>query len=132
MAAAFEYSKTVLEHYQNPRNVGELTDATNVGTAGNPKDGDYLRLAFRVRSGRIEAVCFQTLGCPAAIAAGSAATELLAGKSVEQALSLANADVIAYLGGLPPSKHQCSVLVAQATRAAFSPVTQRLSRENTP
>lgn len=114
-----QYSATVLDHYRNPRNVGELAEATRVGTAGNSRDGDFLRLAFEVRGDRIHRVCFQTLGCPAAIAAGSAATVLLTGKTVTQALAVTNAEVVAFLGGLPESKLECSVLAEQATRAAL-------------
>jgi nitrogen fixation NifU-like protein len=114
-----EYSITVLDHYRNPRNVGELPGAHCVGTAGNPDDGDFLRLAFSLEEDRISQVCFQTLGCPAAIAAGSAATVLLQGKTVQEALAMKNMDVVEFLDGLPESKLDCSVLAQQATQAAL-------------
>ena len=114
------YSDIVLDHYRRPRNAGDLPGAHRVGSAGSPQDGDTLRLAFRLDGDRIAAVRFQALGCPAAIAAGSAATELLEGKTVDQALALTNDDVIRYLGGLPASKRQCSVLAEQAVRAALT------------
>jgi len=112
------YSDLAADHFRHPRNAGELPGANGVGTAGNPADGDHLRLAVRIENGRIVAAAFQTLGCPAAIAAGSMATELLRGRTVDEALRLRNRDVVAALGGLPPGKEACSVLAEEAVRAA--------------
>ena len=117
-----EYNRTVLDHYENPRNIGRLETASGVGTAGNPEDGDFLRLAIRVEEGRLVEVYFQTLGCPAAIAAGSIATELLTGLTVEEARLFRNQDVIAALGGLPEGKEKCSVLAEQALGKALAGV----------
>jgi len=114
-----DYTDIVLDHYRAPRNVGDLPDATGVGTAGNPEDGDFLRLAIRVEKGRLAEVRFQTFGCPAAIAAGSVATELLAGRTLDQVLSFGNHDVVTALGGLPKPKLKCSVLAEQALRVAL-------------
>jgi len=117
-AAVPGYTETALDHFRNPRGVGSLPEATGVGKAGNPDDGDHLRLALIIDGNRLVRVRFQTFGCPAAIAAGSAATELLEGRTVEEALSLTNDDVVAALGGLPEHKLGCSVLAAEALRAA--------------
>jgi len=112
------YTDTVLDHFRNPRNAGALPEATGVGTAGNPDDGDHLRLAVVIEEGTLLKVRFQTFGCPAAIAAGSAATELFEGRTVTEALGLSNRDVVTALGGLPEHKLGCSVLAAEALRAA--------------
>jgi len=119
------YNATVLDHYENPRNIGRLEKADGVGTAGNPDDGDFLRLAIRVEDERLVEVQFQTFGCPAAIAAGSMATELLTGMSVEDAHLFRNHDVVEALGGLPEGKEQCSVLAEQALREALAALVGR-------
>ena len=113
------YTETVLDHYQNPRNVGDFPDATGVGEASHASDGDRLRLSIRVREQRVEQVAFQVLGCPAAIAAGSVTTELLTGRTLDHAATLTNAQVVAALGGLPEFKVRCSVLAEQALHAAL-------------
>jgi nitrogen fixation NifU-like protein len=113
------YNPTVMEHFLNPRNTGELKDATSVVTVENPKCGDLLKLSVRVEGGTVVAARAKTFGCAAAIASASALTELLTGRRVEEALALKNSDVVARLGGLPEDKVECSVVAEQAVRAAL-------------
>ncbi len=120
-----EYSPQVLDHYENPRNVGEIEDADAVATAGNPACGDLMRLSLRIRDGIIEDARFKTFGCGAAIAASSMATEMLKGRSLEEAARLTNRDVAEALGGLPPVKMHCSVLAEDAVRAALADYRNR-------
>ena len=115
-----QYSAGVLDHYKNPRNVGELPEADCVGMVQGSDHGDTLRLAFVLSGDAIQQVQFKALGCPAAIASGSAATELLQGKTVQEALAMTNQDVARHLGGIPDSKMECSVLVSQAVREALA------------
>jgi NifU-like protein involved in Fe-S cluster formation len=119
-----EYSPGVLEHYKNPRNVGELPEADCVGLAQGRDHGDVLRLAFVIEAGHIKEVRFKALGCPAAIASGSAATELLTGLTIDNALALTNQEVAGHLGGIPDSKMECSVLVQQAVQQALRPISR--------
>jgi nitrogen fixation NifU-like protein len=112
------YTEKVVDHYQNPRNMGELEDADGVGTVGNPTCGDMMQIQIKVRDGRIEDVKFKTFGCGAAIATTSVATELIKGKTVEEALQVTNQDVMDVLGGLPPVKVHCSLLAEEAIKAA--------------
>ena len=104
------YSEKVMDHFANPRNVGEMKDANGVGEVGNPKCGDIMRMYIKVENGVIQDVSFMTFGCGAAIATSSMATELIKGKSVEDALKLTNKAVMEALDGLPPVKVHCSVL----------------------
>ncbi len=113
------YSEKVLEHYQNPRNVGEIEDADGVGMVGNPTCGDIMKITIRVRDGRIEDVKFKTFGCAAAIATTSMVTELVKGKTIEEALQVTNKDVADALDGLPPIKMHCSLLAEEAVKAAI-------------
>ena len=110
------YNPTVLDHFLNPRNVGEVPQAEALGEAGEPTCGDTMRLSLRIKDGRIVDARFRTLGCGAAIASSSMATELLKGRTVEEARHFSNKEVVAALGGLPPAKIQCSVLAGQALR----------------
>jgi nitrogen fixation protein NifU and related proteins len=112
------YTEKVIDHYQNPRNLGELEDADGVGVVGNPTCGDMMQIQIKVRDGRIEDVKFKTFGCGAAIATTSVATELIKGKTIEEALQVTNRDVMDILGGLPPVKVHCSLLAEEAIRAA--------------
>lgn len=112
------YTEKVIDHYQNPRNLGELEDADGVGVVGNPTCGDMMQIQIKVRDGRIEDVKFKTFGCGAAIATTSVATELIKGKTIEEALQVTNRDVMEILGGLPPVKVHCSLLAEEAIRAA--------------
>ena len=113
------YSEKVLEHYQNPRNVGEIEDADGVGVVGNPVCGDMMKITVKVRDGRIEDVKFKTFGCGAAIATSSMVTELVKGRTIEEALRITNRDVAEALDGLPPIKMHCSLLAEEAIKAAI-------------
>ena len=113
------YSEKVLEHYQNPRNVGKIEDADGVGVVGNPVCGDMMMITIKVRNDRIEDVKFKTFGCGAAIATTSMVTELVKGKTIEEALQITNQDVAEALDGLPPIKMHCSLLAEEAIRAAI-------------
>ena len=113
------YTEKVLDHFEHPRNVGALDDANGVGMVGNAKCGDIMQMFLKVNDdGIIEDVGFKTFGCGAAIATSSMATELIEGKSIEEALQLSNSAVVEALEGLPPQKIHCSVLAEEAVRAA--------------
>ncbi|MBR0425987.1 MAG: Fe-S cluster assembly scaffold protein NifU [Clostridia bacterium] len=113
------YSEKVLDHFQNPRNVGEIPDADGVGMVGNAKCGDIMQMFIKVSEDEvIEDVKFKTFGCGAAIATSSMATELIKGKRIDEALSLTNEAVVEALEGLPPVKIHCSVLAEEAVKAA--------------
>lgn len=114
------YSEKVMDHFANPRNVGEIVDADGVGEVGNPKCGDIMKMYIKINNGIIEDVKFKTFGCGAAIATSSMATELIKGKSIEDALKVSNRAVMEALDGLPPVKVHCSVLAEQAIKAAVS------------
>ncbi len=113
------YSERVLEHYQNPRNVGKIEDADGTGVVGNPVCGDMMMITIKVRDDRIEDVKFKTFGCGAAIATTSMVTELVKGKTLEEALQITNRDVAEALDGLPPIKMHCSLLAEEAIKAAI-------------
>jgi len=113
------YSEKVMDHFTNPRNVGEIEDADGVGLVGNPVCGDVLKMYIKVRDGVIVDVKFKTFGCGAAIATSSMATELIKGKRLEQALKLTNETVTKALDGLPKVKLHCSVLAEQALKNAL-------------
>ena len=112
------YSEKVMDHFENPRNVGELPDANGVGTVGNAKCGDIMRMYLKVENGVIEDVKFKTFGCGAAIATSSMATEMVKGKTLKEALQLTNKAVAEALDGLPPVKMHCSLLAEEAIHAA--------------
>ena len=112
------YSDKVMDHFQNPRNVGKLDDADGIGEVGNAKCGDIMRLYIKVRDGVIVDCKFNTFGCGSAIATSSMATELIKGKPVEEALELSNKAVVEALDGLPAYKLHCSVLAEEAVKAA--------------
>lgn len=114
------YSEKVMDHFTNPRNVGEIENADGVGTVGNAKCGDIMQMFIKVEDGKIADVKFKTFGCGAAIATSSMATELIKGKSIEDALTLTNAAVVEALEGLPPVKIHCSVLAEEAIKAAIA------------
>lgn len=114
------YSEKVLDHFQNPRNMGEIEDASGVGTVGNAKCGDIMRIFLDVDdNGIIQDVKFKTFGCGAAVATSSMATEMVKGKTIEEALKVTNKAVMEALDGLPPEKVHCSVLAEQAIQAAL-------------
>ena len=112
------YSEKVMDHFRNPRNVGEIEDADGIGEVGNAKCGDIMRVYIKVKDGIISDVKFMTFGCGSAIATSSMATELIKGKPIEQALELTNQAVVEALGGLPAYKLHCSVLAEEAVKAA--------------
>ena len=112
------YSEKVMDHFTNPRNVGEIEDANGVGEVGNAKCGDIMKMYLKIENGVIEDVKFKTFGCGAAIATSSMATEMIKGKTVEDALKLTNSAVVEALEGLPPVKIHCSVLAEQAIKTA--------------
>ncbi len=114
------YSEKVMDHFANPRNVGVIENADGVGEVGNAKCGDIMKMYLKIKDGIIEDVKFQTFGCGAAVATSSMATELIKGKSIDEALKLTNKAVVEALDGLPPAKLHCSVLAEQAMKAAIS------------
>jgi len=114
-----QYSEKVMEHFLNPHNVGELPDADGIGNVGNPVCGDIMRLYIKVQDGRIVDARFKTFGCGAAIATSSMVTDLVRGKTIDEALQISNKAVAEALGGLPKIKMHCSVLAEEALRAAI-------------
>jgi len=119
------YSEKVMDHFMNPRNVGEIEDADGIGEVGNAKCGDIMKIFLKIRDNRIVDVKFKTFGCGAAIASSSMATELIKGKTIEEALELTNKAVAEALDGLPPIKMHCSVLAEQAIKAAIEDYRRR-------
>ncbi len=113
------YSEKVMDHFRNPRNVGELPDADGIGEVGNPACGDIMKIYIKVRDNKIEDIKFKTFGCGAAIATSSMVTEMVKGKTIEEALSVSNRQVAEALDGLPPIKMHCSNLAADALHAAI-------------
>ncbi|MDR1695986.1 MAG: Fe-S cluster assembly scaffold protein NifU [Endomicrobium sp.] len=113
------YSDKVMDHFANPRNVGEIKDADGVGEIGNPVCGDMMTFYIKVKGDKIEDVKFKTFGCGAAIAVSSMVSEMAKGKTLDEALSITNADVAKELGGLPPNKMHCSNLGADALHRAI-------------
>ena len=112
------YSDEVMDHFMNPRNVGEVEDADGVGTVGNPSCGDIMQMSIKIKDDIIVDAKFKTFGCGAAIASSSMATELIKGKSITEALEITNEQVTQALGGLPKVKRHCSVLAEQALHSA--------------
>ena len=119
------YTEQVMQHFENPHNVGELEDANAIGEVGNAKCGDIMKIYLKVEGNVIQDVRFKTFGCGAAIATSSVATQLIKGKTLEQALALSNKTVVDSLGGLPPAKLHCSVLAEQAVKAAIADYYKR-------
>ncbi|MDR0485618.1 MAG: Fe-S cluster assembly scaffold protein NifU [Elusimicrobiota bacterium] len=113
------YSEKVMEHFANPRNVGEIEDADGIGEIGNPVCGDMMTFYIKVKDDKIEDVKFKTFGCGAAIAVSSMVSEMAKGKTIEEALKITNASVAQELGGLPPNKMHCSNLGADALHRAI-------------
>ena len=114
------YSDKVMDHFSNPRNVGEIEDADGIGEVGNAKCGDIMKIYLKITDDVITDVKFKTFGCGAAIATSSMATEMIKGKNLEEALQLTNQAVAEALDGLPPVKMHCSVLAEEAVKAAVS------------
>lgn len=119
MSQVFEYSEKVIDHFTNPRNVGEIEDAAGVGTVGNAKCGDIMRMYLDIQDNVVKDAKFKTFGCGAAVATSSMATELVIGKTVEEALKVTNKAVMEALDGLPPVKVHCSLLAEEAIHAAL-------------
>ena len=119
------YSEKVLDHFSNPRNVGELEGANAIGQVGNSKCGDIMKMYMKIEDNVITDVTFKSFGCGAAVATSSMATEMVKGKTIEEALKLTNRAVAEALDGLPPEKLHCSVLAEEAVRAAVADYYQR-------
>ncbi|HHV39351.1 MAG TPA: Fe-S cluster assembly scaffold protein NifU [Tepidimicrobium sp.] len=113
------YSEKVMEHFHNPRNVGEIEDADGIGEVGNPRCGDIMKMYLKIEDDIIVDVKFKTFGCGSAIASSSMATELIKGKTIEEAMNITNKAVAKALDGLPPIKMHCSVLAEQAIKSAL-------------
>ena len=113
------YSEKVMDHFEHPRNVGEIENASGSGMVGNAKCGDIMKMDIKVENGVITDAKFKTFGCCAAVATSSMATEMIIGKTIDEALALTNKQVMDELGGLPPVKVHCSVLAEESIRAAL-------------
>lgn len=114
------YNEKVIDHFMNPRNVGEIENADGVGQVGNPKCGDIMKMYLKIEDNIIKDAKFKTFGCGAAIATSSKATELIIGKTIDEALKITNKTVADSLGGLPPIKMHCSNLAEEAIKAAIN------------
>ena len=125
MSKSFPYSEKVMDHFANPRNMGEIEDPSAVGDVGNPTCGDMMRLYLKIENGIITDAKFKTFGCGAAIASSSILTELLKGKKLEDAMKISNEAVAEALGGLPPVKIHCSVMAEEALKAAMEDYDKR-------
>ncbi|MBQ8380572.1 MAG: Fe-S cluster assembly scaffold protein NifU [Clostridia bacterium] len=124
-----QYSEKVMDHFMSPRNVGEIEDASGVGTVGNAKCGDIMKMYLKIDDNGIITDCkFKTFGCGAAIATSSMATELIKGHTVEEALKLTNSAVVEALDGLPPVKVHCSVLAEEAVKTAIADYYQKIGK----
>ena len=119
------YNPTVMDHFLNPRNMGDVDNPDGIGEVGAAACGDIMKISLRIKNGRIEDARFKTFGCGSAIASSSMATELIKGRSIEEALSFTNQQVVDALGGLPPVKIHCSVLAEEAIKAALEDYVKR-------
>ena len=113
------YNDTVMDHFLNPRNMGDVQEADGVGEVGAAACGDIMKISLKIRDGKIEDARFKTFGCGSAIASSSMATELIKGRTIEEAKNFSNQEVVDALGGLPPVKIHCSVLAEEALKAAI-------------
>lgn len=125
------YTEKVMEHFQNPHNVGEIENANAIGEVGNAKCGDIMKMYMVIEDDVIKDIKFKTFGCGAAIATSSVATDLVKGKTIKEALAVTNKQVIDELGGLPPQKIHCSVLAEEAINAAIHNYYERTGRDVT-
>ncbi|NLJ78320.1 MAG: Fe-S cluster assembly scaffold protein NifU [Tissierellia bacterium] len=119
------YSEKVMEHFHNPRNVGEIEDADGIGNVGNPRCGDIMKMYLKIEDDTIVDVKFKTFGCGSAIASSSMATELIKGKTIDEAMNITNKAVAGALDGLPPIKMHCSILAEQAIKSALLDYSQK-------
>ena len=126
------YSEKVFDHFKNPRNVGEIPDADGVGEVGNARCGDIMKMYLKIKDNVIEDVKFETFGCGSAIASSSMATEMIKGKTIQEALSITNKDVVDALDGLPAHKLHCSVLAEEAVKSALKDYYDRHGIEYDP
>ncbi|NOZ85394.1 MAG: Fe-S cluster assembly scaffold protein NifU [Deltaproteobacteria bacterium] len=124
-----KYSEKVMDHFKNPRNVGSIADANGIGEVGNPSCGDLMKLYVKIEDNIIKDVKFETFGCGAAIATSSMVTEIVKGKTIEEALEVSNRQVAEALDGLPPIKMHCSNLAADALHAAIEDYRKRQQEE---
>ena len=120
MDKPFPYSEIVMDHFANPRNMGDMENPSAVGNVGNPACGDMMRLFLKIENGVIMDAKFKTFGCGAAIASSSMLTEMLKGKTLEEALKISNDEVVKARGGLPEAKIHCSVMAEEALKAAMN------------
>ena len=125
MADQLSYSEKVMDHFLNPRNVGEIPDANGIGTVGNPVCGDIMKMYLKIENNIIVDIKFKTFGCGAAISTSSMVTEMVKGKPIEEALKVTNKAVAEALGGLPAIKMHCSVLAEEALRSALKDYYQK-------
>ena len=123
------YSDIVMDHFMHPRNVGEIENPDGVGQVGNAKCGDIMKMYLKIRDNVIQDVKFETFGCGSAIASSSMATEMIKGKTIDEALKLTNKAVAEALDGLPPVKMHCSVLAEEALRSAISDYYKRMGKD---
>jgi len=119
------YNSTVMDHFMNPRNMGDIKDADGIGEVGAAACGDIMKISLKIKDGKIEDARFKTFGCGSAIASSSMATELIKGRTLEEALNFTNQEVVNALGGLPPVKIHCSVLAEEALKAAIEDYIKR-------
>lgn len=123
-----QYSEKVMDHFMNPRNVGEIENADGVGTVGNAKCGDIMKMYLKIEDDVVTDCKFKTFGCGAAIATSSMATELIKGRTIDEVLSLTNNAVVEALDGLPPVKVHCSVLAEEAVKSALADYYKKIGR----
>jgi nitrogen fixation NifU-like protein len=113
------YNQTVMDHFMNPRNMGDVKDADGIGEVGAAACGDIMKISLKIKDGKIEDARFKTFGCGSAIASSSMATELIKGRTIDEAMNFSNQEVVDALGGLPPVKIHCSVLAEEALKPAL-------------
>jgi nitrogen fixation protein NifU and related proteins len=126
------YNDTVMDHFLNPRNMGDVQEADGVGEVGAAACGDIMKISLKIRDGKIEDARFKTFGCGSAIASSSMATELIKGRTLEEAKNFSNQEVVDALGGLPPVKIHCSVLAEEALKAAIEDYEAKQVKSGTP
>lgn len=123
-----KYSKKILEYFRNPKNMGKLKDANAVGKAGNPICGDVMEIYIKVKDNKIIDISFQTLGCAVAIAMSSMLTEMVKGKTLEEAKKITSKEIVEKLGGVPPKKFHCSILAKEALKKAIENYKKKIKK----